>query len=675
MKKKVVIIILAALVLLGGLLTFFYFTKEDKNSSLNVIEKRWIDNNKKVLQDISIYSDVPIFSYNSDGYVFDFLKSLEFTTGLEFNKISYTLGSTVKTEYAFLEKQDYDDKDIIMYTDNFVLVTTGKEIYENPRDIKNITVGVLNNTLDIVNTYLLGSDVTYKTFADYRAMLSSIGKDVDAIVIPRIEYLNSVLDANNLMIAYNIDEYKIYYTLHLGSNNTLNNILTKYYKKWSKDNAEKSFNAHFLNSYFQASKDSSKNIAKLRSKRYKYGFVVNAPYDMLSDNDLVGINNSVISTFAKMSGITIEYKKYDNIEKLVNAFNANEIDFYFNVNGDMEYNLDVYNTVTLVKEDMVILTQNNLDMIVNSVNSLKGYKVGVLKNSKLADFLKHYDIELVLYDNISSLMKDKKIEIKAIDSYNYYYYVSKGIKNYHRSYSTVLSDTYTYAFRNISDNEDFINLFNFYLSYTKTARLVNHGMEDCLNTNSFKISIKYVAVVIAVLSVVGGCAYLVYRIKTKKNKATLSKEDKLKYIDMLTSLKNRNYLNDNIEVWDSKEIYPQTIIIVDLNNIAYINDNYGHAEGDAVIKEAANVLIKTQNPNSEIIRTNGNEFLIYMVSYDEKQVVAYIKKLNKELKELDHGFGAAIGYSIINDAIKTIDDAINEATIDMKNNKEELSKD
>ena len=40
-------------------------------------------------------------------------------------------------------------------------------------------------------------------------------------------------------------------------------------------------------------------------------------------------------------------------------------------------------------------------------------------------------------------------------------------------------------------------------------------------------------------------------------------------------------------------------------------------------------------------------------------------------KDISHGFGAAIGYSMITDAIKTIDDAINEATQDMKNNKEE----
>ena len=119
--------------------------------------------------------------------------------------------------------------------------------------------------------------------------------------------------------------------------------------------------------------------------------------------------------------------------------------------------------------------------------------------------------------------------------------------------------------------------------------------------------------------------------------------------------------------------HPQSIIIVDLNNIAYINDNYGHQEGDEVIKQAANILINNQMPNSDIIRTNGNEFLIYLVEYDEKQVASYIKKLTKEFKELAHGFGAAIGYSMITDGIKTIDDAVNEATLDMRNNKEELN--
>ena len=49
-----------------------------------------------------------------------------------------------------------------------------------------------------------------------------------------------------------------------------------------------------------------------------------------------------------------------------------------------------------------------------------------------------------------------------------------------------------------------------------------------------------------------------------------------------------------------------------------------------------------------------------------------LKKLGKEMKNLPHEFGAAIGYSMIMDEIKTLDDAINEATLEMITAKEEM---
>lgn len=140
---------------------------------------------------------------------------------------------------------------------------------------------------------------------------------------------------------------------------------------------------------------------------------------------------------------------------------------------------------------------------------------------------------------------------------------------------------------------------------------------------------------------------------------------------MLTSLKNRNYLNAKVPEWEDSKIYPQTIVIVDLNNVKYINDNYGHEAGDELIIKAATILVNTQLENSEIIRTDGNEFLIYLIGYSERQISAYTKKLTKEMRTLPHEFGAAIGYSMIKDEIKTVDDAINEATLEMITNKEE----
>ena|SRR5699024_10915944 len=143
----------------------------------------------------------------------------------------------------------------------------------------------------------------------------------------------------------------------------------------------------------------------------------------------------------------------------------------------------------------------------------------------------------------------------------------------------------------------------------------------------------------------------------------------MKFIDQLTSLKNRNYLNENIATWNNNTIYPQTIIVVDLNKIQEINDLNGYNEGDKQIKACANVLIKTQLDNSEIMRTDGNEFVIYLVGYNQKQITNYIHKLNKEIKKLPYDFGAEFGYSVIDDDIKTIEDAMNEAVEDMKKQK------
>ena len=60
----------------------------------------------------------------------------------------------------------------------------------------------------------------------------------------------------------------------------------------------------------------------------------------------------------------------------------------------------------------------------------------------------------------------------------------------------------------------------------------------------------------------------------------------------------------------------------------------------------------------------------------------YLKKLYKnskdnyykELGELPYGYGATLGYSMIEDDIKTIDDAINEAVLEIRANKEMNSK-
>jgi diguanylate cyclase (GGDEF)-like protein len=462
------------------------------------------------------------------------------------------------------------------------------------------------------------------------------------------------------------------YVLRLGDNKKLNTILKKYFTKWTKEKYTDIFNKHFATNYFTFKEIYESDIALFRGKRYTYGFVSHAPYDALDKGNLIGINSEIIKNFSKMSDIEITFSEYKSLSGLVNAFNENKVDFFLNISSNKNYALDVQETVDVFDEPVVVISHMNNNITINSLASLISKTVNTLEDSKIASTLSNYDISVKTFGNMEDLLENTKEDsILVLDKRTYDIYVRGELVDYKVDYTYNLEDGYTYVCRDIHDNKIFNQFFNFYISFINEkqyANQVTYKMFLSIDDSAFAIYASFGLLILGLVAVI----ILLSKKKPSHNKIKkVRKEEKIKYIDQLTCLKNRNFLNDSMKHWDNSEIYPQTIIIIDLNNIAYVNDNYGHEEGDKVIIEAANVLIKNQVENSEIIRTDGNEFLIYLVAYDEKQIVAYIRKLTKELKEISHGFGAALGYSMINDAIKTIDDAINEATLDMRNNKEE----
>lgn len=683
-KKIIITIVVAALVLIAGLVSYFVFFKQDKYTTLTFAEKQWIENNKNKLIDLSVINEVPIVSYNGEGIFFDFLNDLEKNTKLSFNKVAYKTSTDVKSEYALKVVDNYDNNAIKIYEDNYVLVTKNNKVYSNIDEIKNLTVGVLSSKLTQVNDYLnTNSSLLLKSYDNYEDMIFDLlnavedDKKLDGVVLPKTAYLDSILEDDKLTISYNISEMKDYYVLQLGSNSRLNDIIKKYYKKWNKESYDKTYNDQFFNGYFEFSTADDKQKVEFKSKRYVYGFVDNRPYDTLYDGKFLGINHSIISSFADFANIEIDYKKYASIDALIKDFNANNIDVFFNNTANETFLMDVSNSLSIYDEKIVVLTKPDSNYNIHSIASLKDKEVYTVGTSYINTYLSSKGVNTKVYKELKKMLADLHDDsIVVVDLETYNYYSEKNLKNFKVNYITDLNHDYYFTTRNITDNQTFSKLLDFYISFFSNNHDYELGYQEVLNIRDTKVSprtiiFSVIGVVIAMI-----CVFLGFKStkpkKKQKVKSNLSKEDKIKYIDMLTSLKNRNYLNDNIEKWDSTGVYPQTVVIIDLNNIAYINDNYGHAEGDKIIGEAANILINTQLPNTEIIRTNGNEFLVYMVGYEEKQVISYTKKLTKEFKLLTHGFGAAIGYSMITDAIKTVDDAINEATTDMREQKEEL---
>lgn len=672
MNKKIGIIVTIIVIILGSIGVVRFFTKEDQKTTLTVTEKKWIEDNKNNVIDFATLNNIPIISNNGNGIFFDFINALETDTELEFNKVPYEDASKITADYALIKKENLDKNDILLYQDNYILITNDKTTYTDISEIKNLKIGTLKNVSKKLSEYLTGSlNLNYIEFETETNLFEALqSKTISAIALQKLDYLENIL-TSNLHIAYNITDYKINYTIKLGQNERLNKIITKYLKKWQKDNYQTSFGTSLAASYFDYKKISEKDQTDFRSRRYKVGFVANAPYDITINGSLKGFNQAIINNFINSSGIEVDYKQYSSVNNLLKDFEEGKIDLTF---GNFTANIqNVYKTIPIYDSKVAIITNNDTNLTVNNVTSLKDTEVLTVKNSKIAEYLKENNIKIKEYDNTKDLINNlKSNSVAAIDEYTYDYYVRYELKNFKNLHTIDIENNYNYiAKKNKTLNE----FFDFYLSFINTKEIIGESYKDLLLINNSNKNLQLILASIAIfLLAVAGIITKIIFTKKKDINSKLSKTDKLRYVDSLTSLKNRNYLNDNIEKWDSSEVYPQSVIVIDLNNVAYINDNFGHTEGDKVIVEAASILINHQLSSSEILRTNGNEFLIFALGHDEKTIVTYIRKLNKEFKELSHGFGAAIGYSMINDEIKTIDDAINEATLDMRSNKEEIKK-
>ncbi len=677
MKKKLIIIIPILIAIVAFVFVYRYYNKEDKTTTLTIQEKKWVEANKDQTYDFEIVNDYPLYGTNGEGVIFDFINDFEEKIGIEFNKIPYLKTSIPTTDGFRISILNNDEKlskkDLFLFNDNYVAVGKTYQRINHIKDMKNMVFGVLKEDVEEVSFYLKsGTNLSYKSYDNISSLYKALDdEEVNMIVVPNIMYLDYTIEKDKYSINYYFTEMKKQIVLTLSDNNKeLNNIVTKYYNKWRQTNYIKEYNDAYLNYYLDKNELDAKTKAKLVSKNYVYGYVENLPYESKVNGKVAGIAGEYIDRISRLANINFKYKKYPNKKALQKAIDKGEIDVYFDY---YNYGNDKYTaTLSTFVEDYVVLGYQEDNHIINSFESLKGKNIAMLKGDSLyAYFTNNSRANIKEYSNIDELIRKSNDRLIVVDREIYAYYQNNKFKNLKLLYQDTMMNDYKFMVKN--SNEAFYDLFNYIINTNSYYNYRNSGIENLkasiLKDSTLEQIYTVVLLIIFVPLIVISIIYLL--LKKNKQVKKVKIEDRHKYTDMLTSLKNRNYLNAKMKEWGSCEVFPQAIVMVDLNNVKYVNDNYGHEEGDELIIKAAGILVNTQLENSEIIRTDGNEFLIYLVGYSERQIATYTKKLSREMKNLPHSFGAAVGYSMITDEIKTLDDSINEATLEMITNKEE----
>ena len=664
-KKSVVItIIIILLVVVIGLITYHILTDEARLTSS---ERRWINGNINTVQNINVINDVNLFGNTGTGVFYEFLNDFETEYQLQMNPVTFNYGENPSGLTLGITR-NLNDQDFVFYTDHYVLVGLEDEVMSSYTDLVGKTIGVVNDDASYISGYLTNvSNVTLTQYDSKDDLLEAFqtNEDIHYMIVPLSIYLDEIL-SQDYYINYHLSDIKFYYVIR-GVDDTLTNILEKFYNNWYVDNLDSYLKRAEFSLFTSSLEISETEVDAMRSVTYNYGFINNSPYEVIMSGNYGGIIAMYLYDFSEFSDIEFNYTRYRNLNRFERAINNGEVDLYFNYYNlsDQYYEAD---SNIVVRYSVVASNENNL--VVNSIQSLVGRTVYVEENSYLYQYLISIDgIDIETYEDENDLKKlNKDNVIIVIDKNIFDLYSGSNLSNYTERYTSSLPNTY--QFKSKTDSA-FYRLFSKYAMVIDNNEVIYDGMYShsmTVRTGSILGTIaKYILLTLLVFAII----FIIFYKSSKRIKIAkrIKKDDKMKFIDQLTSLKNRNYLNEYIHNWNNNTVYPQTMIVIDLNNIQFINDTLGYEEGDKQIKAAANILIKTQLDNSDIMRTDGNEFLVYLVGFTQKQVTNYIHKLNKEFKKLPYEYGAEFGYSMIMDNVKTIEDAILEATDEMKKQK------
>jgi diguanylate cyclase (GGDEF)-like protein len=136
--------------------------------------------------------------------------------------------------------------------------------------------------------------------------------------------------------------------------------------------------------------------------------------------------------------------------------------------------------------------------------------------------------------------------------------------------------------------------------------------------------------------------FVISDISSVKNKMKKLEVDA--YQDSLTHLYNRLFGMLTLDSWLHEKKH-FSLIFADLDNLKYINDEYGHHEGDIYIENAAKYL-KTFSTNTIVCRLGGDEFMLLVPDLEYDEAHATMEKVYNNLQNDDYLECKEFSYSI-----------------------------
>lgn len=154
---------------------------------------------------------------------------------------------------------------------------------------------------------------------------------------------------------------------------------------------------------------------------------------------------------------------------------------------------------------------------------------------------------------------------------------------------------------------------------------------------------------------------------TRELKQCMTYINRLAYMDNLTGLNNRHYMEQYCSEYEKREAEDIGLIFSDLNGLKIMNDHKGHAAGDRLICNFVQI-IKDSFPQEECFRMSGDEFVIIVPGKPESVFLEMVKEFRAS--SIREGMPLAAIGCCWRAKTRNIEEMMTEAEADMYQDKE-----
>ncbi|ATP39573.1 hypothetical protein CSE16_05630 [Solibacillus sp. R5-41] len=129
----------------------------------------------------------------------------------------------------------------------------------------------------------------------------------------------------------------------------------------------------------------------------------------------------------------------------------------------------------------------------------------------------------------------------------------------------------------------------------------------------------------------------------------LTETIRLATFDQLTGVYNRSsYLKYIERLIQKKNMKHIGLLLIDLDNFKQVNDQYGHLEGDEVLKQMADILRNAIGKKGSVVRFGGDEFAIVLEDANDQELhnIANDVLTSVRKKQQEHSIWKLLSVSI-----------------------------